>query len=153
PGNTPHRRAQLMLLDDGERTVDIDLPAQPLFVRPLGGEGRVALVPDASAAGELRLTFKNSRLQDDEFRFRPGRVRLALAHEGRGREPIWATVDEEAWTDKAATAAFVTTLQDFRDLFASDALSPGEQISVNNIAILFTDIKGSTALYERVGDA
>jgi len=47
----------------------------------------------------------------------------------------------------------VTTLQEFRDLFSSEALAPGQQLSVKNIALLFSDLKGSTSLYEGVGDA
>ena len=51
------------------------------------------------------------------------------------------------------TAAEVITLQLFRDLFASEALRPGEQISVGNLTILFTDLRDSTRLYRTVGDA
>jgi class 3 adenylate cyclase len=57
------------------------------------------------------------------------------------------------WTDQAATAAEVTTLQTFRDLFGSELLRPGEQISVGNLTILFTDLRDSTSLYRRIGDA
>ena len=39
-------------------------------------------------------------------------------------------LERMAWTDQATTAAEVTALQMFRDLFASEALRPGEQISV-----------------------
>jgi class 3 adenylate cyclase len=47
----------------------------------------------------------------------------------------------------------VTTLQAFRDLFADQVLRPGDEVAVNHVALLFTDLKGSTALYGRVGDA
>ena len=53
----------------------------------------------------------------------------------------------------AATAADVTALQDFRDLFASDALRPGEQLDVGNLTVVFTDLKGSTRMYREIGDA
>ena len=32
-------------------------------------------------------------------------------------------------------------------------LSPGEQLSIQSLTLLFTDLKQSTELYERVGDA
>jgi class 3 adenylate cyclase len=57
------------------------------------------------------------------------------------------------WTDQATTAAEVTALQMFRDLFSSEALRPGEQISVGTLTILFTDLRHSTQLYREVGDA
>ena len=53
----------------------------------------------------------------------------------------------------ALTADRITTLQAFRDLFASEALRPGDDVGVAKIALMFTDLKGSTAFYEQVGDA
>jgi class 3 adenylate cyclase len=41
----------------------------------------------------------------------------------------------------------------FRDLFASEALRPGEQISVGTLTVLFTDLRNSTQLYRQIGDA
>jgi class 3 adenylate cyclase len=58
-----------------------------------------------------------------------------------------------AWSDTAATAAEVTALQIFRDLFSSEALRPGEQISVGTLTVLFTDLRNSTQLYREIGDA
>jgi class 3 adenylate cyclase len=57
------------------------------------------------------------------------------------------------WSDQATTAAEVTSLQMFRDLFATEALRPGEQISVGTLTILFTDLRHSTQLYREIGDA
>src|SRR5262249_3439030 len=62
-------------------------------------------------------------------------------------------LERTAWNDEAATAAEVTALQMFRDLFASEALRPGEQISVGTLTVLFTDLKNSTRLYREIGDA
>ncbi len=58
-----------------------------------------------------------------------------------------------AWTDTAATAAEVTALQRFRDLFAEEALRPGDQIAVGSLTILFTDLVDSTRMYREIGDA
>jgi class 3 adenylate cyclase len=58
-----------------------------------------------------------------------------------------------AWGDNAATAAEVTALQLFRDLFSSEALRPGDQINVGQMTILFTDLRGSTRLYREIGDS
>jgi class 3 adenylate cyclase len=62
-------------------------------------------------------------------------------------------MERMAWTDQAATAAEVTALQIFRDLFSSEALRPGEQISVGTLTVLFTDLRNSTRLYLEIGDA
>jgi class 3 adenylate cyclase len=58
-----------------------------------------------------------------------------------------------AWSDQAATAADVTALQVFRDLFASEVIRPGEEISVGSVTLMFTDLRGSTKLYRDIGDA
>jgi class 3 adenylate cyclase len=42
--------------------------------------------------------------------------------------------------------------QTFRDLFSSEVIQGSEGIGVRDITILFTDLKGSTALYDRIGD-
>ena len=44
------------------------------------------------------------------------------------------------------------SLQTFRDLFSSEVIQGTEGIGIRDITILFTDLKGSTALYERIGD-
>ena len=53
------------------------------------------------------------------------------------------------WID----AALATTLQEFRDFFSKEMLSPQETFSIRNLAVIFTDIKGSTEMYERLGDS
>lgn len=42
--------------------------------------------------------------------------------------------------------------QVFRDLFATETLSAGIALQVEQVTLLFTDLKGSTALYDAIGD-
>jgi class 3 adenylate cyclase len=64
-----------------------------------------------------------------------------------------ALIEDRTWTREALTAPEVTSLQAFRDLFAEATLRPGDEAGVSHVALLFSDLRGSTALYERVGDA
>ncbi len=64
-----------------------------------------------------------------------------------------AILERMRWSDQAVTAAEVTTLQVFRDLFSSEALRPDARISVGALTIVFTDLKGSSRLYREIGDA
>ena len=41
----------------------------------------------------------------------------------------------------------------FSDLFANEALRPGERITVGSLTVLFTDLRDSTRLYRENGDA
>jgi class 3 adenylate cyclase len=62
-------------------------------------------------------------------------------------------IERADWYTDAVTAAQVTTLQHFRDLFSDAVLRPGEEIGVQGMTIMFSDLVGSTAMYNRWGDA
>jgi len=62
-------------------------------------------------------------------------------------------LERTAWSDQASTAADVTALQVFRDLFASEVVRPGEEISIGSLTLMFTDLRDSTRLYRKIGDA
>jgi len=63
------------------------------------------------------------------------------------------TLERTIWSDQAATAADVTALQVFRDLFATEVVRPGEEISIGSVTLMFTDLRDSTRMYRRIGDA
>jgi class 3 adenylate cyclase len=50
------------------------------------------------------------------------------------------------------TAKRMLTNQTFRDVFKADNLNFDQRLKITSLTFLFTDLKGSTALYERVGD-
>jgi class 3 adenylate cyclase len=57
------------------------------------------------------------------------------------------------WTMKPfLSAARLLSNQTFLDLFASETIVAAEGLEVRRLTLLFTDIQGSTAMYERVGD-
>jgi class 3 adenylate cyclase len=50
------------------------------------------------------------------------------------------------------TAKRVLSNQTFRDLYRAETLDVRQRLRIASMTFLFTDLKGSTALYERVGD-
>lgn len=62
-------------------------------------------------------------------------------------------LERTAWSDESSTAADVTALQVFRDLFASEVVRPGEEISIGSVTLMFTDLRDSTRMYRVIGDA
>lgn len=68
-------------------------------------------------------------------------------------EPLKVGIERTARDEARATATEVTAIQEFHDLFAAEALAPGVELSIGSLAILFSDLKDSTAMYERIGDA
>jgi class 3 adenylate cyclase len=81
---------------------------------------------------------------------RPGKVELVITNKtAHAREMRFTRISPPRWP----SAAVVSSLQEFRDLFSSEMLSLDETFSIESLGFLFTDIKGSTELYERLGDA
>lgn len=152
PSNAAHRLAQALLPPGAARSLALDLRGRPYYVRGLRGATRLRLTPDPAGSPRLRIAFRGGEPAGGELRFKPGTVELTLENPA-GEAPVWIGVDEEDFGDKGATAALVAALQEFRDLFASEALSPGETVGVRRLAVMFTDLKDSTALYRRAGDA
>ena len=50
------------------------------------------------------------------------------------------------------TAKRLLTNQTFRDIYRTDTLDVDQRLKITSLTFLFTDLKGSTDLYERVGD-
>jgi class 3 adenylate cyclase len=50
------------------------------------------------------------------------------------------------------TAKRLLTNQTFRDIYRTDTLDVDQRLKITSLTFLFTDLKGSTQLYERVGD-
>ena len=80
----------------------------------------------------------------------PGGGNLAIFnHYPAGRVFV---LEELVWRRDILTADRAITYQAFRDLFTGEILRPGDHIDIGNTVIMFTDLKGSTALYDRIGD-
>ena len=50
------------------------------------------------------------------------------------------------------TAKRLLSNQTFRDLYRTDTLDVDQRLKITSLTFLFTDLRGSTELYERVGD-
>lgn len=50
------------------------------------------------------------------------------------------------------TGKRLLSTQSFRDLFRTETLAPDDSLEIRALAMLFTDLKASTQMYERVGD-
>ncbi|HJS32498.1 MAG TPA: adenylate/guanylate cyclase domain-containing protein [Alphaproteobacteria bacterium] len=79
----------------------------------------------------------------------PGFIRLV----NRRDRPATAVVESREWVKDALTAHRAISLQAFRDLFPREILRPGDEVSIGHVTLMFTDLRGSTALYSRIGDA
>jgi len=89
---------------------------------------------------------------------RPGPLRLALDNrsDGRALPSLWIAShtlhDLLGKRRPFLTAKRLLTNQTFRDIYRTDTLDVDQRLKITSLTFLFTDLKGSTALYERVGD-
>ena len=146
PMSTPHVVAQVLLAPGERRKVEMELAPGSYRVRTLHPGPHVDFeVAAVSAMRGWRRSLSSSggtweALDSPEF------VNDTASE-------IAILVEDRTWTRDALTAPEVISLQAFRDLFAAATLRPGDEAGVSQVALLFSDLRGSTALYERVGDA
>ena len=149
PRRTPHVVAQV-LLEPRSRS-ELLAPAEPgryrLFLR-----GGLTCALEIAAGGEQALLVHAS-----EEELWPGaavlapNARVEIQYAGENQTHI--KLERLVYASRAATAHVVSTLPEFRREFSGDLLRPGTTLKVARVALLFTDLTDSTALYTRVGDA
>ena len=108
---------------------------------------------------QLSLTYTNAKSPTGGTRtMRPGPLRLALDNQADVRVLPSVFIAADALHHLIGkrkpflTAKRMLTNQTFRDVFKADNLNIDQRLKITSLTFLFTDLKGSTALYERVGD-
>jgi len=149
-------------LPPGERAIlSLQLPKGTLIVfdpvthkaqfLDVGGE-------ETSERQNLSMVFNKAEIPIDTVALRPGPLRLALDNrtDERVLPAIW--VANQALDDllkrrkPILTAKRLLTNQTFRDIHRTDTLAIGQRLKILSLTFLFSDLKDSTELYERVGD-
>ncbi|MCC6948586.1 MAG: adenylate/guanylate cyclase domain-containing protein [Bradyrhizobiaceae bacterium] len=106
----------------------------------------------------LSMVFNKVHTPTGTMELRPGPVRLSLenATDVRVLPAVWLAGDDLhellARRKPFLTAKRLLTNQTFRDLYRTETLDIDQRLKITSLTFLFTDLRGSTALYERVGD-
>lgn len=106
----------------------------------------------------LSLIFDKAHVPTGTVQMRPGPLRLMLENrtDRRVLPAAWVAGDKlhEILGRRRPflTAKRLLTNQTFRDVYGTDTLEIDQRLKITSLTFLFTDLKGSTALYERVGD-
>jgi class 3 adenylate cyclase len=106
----------------------------------------------------LSLVFNKLRAPTGTTEMRPGPLRLSLENrtDVRVLPGVWIagdTLHDLLGKRKPfLTAKRLLTNQTFRDIYRTDTLDIDQRLKIISLTFLFTDLKGSTELYERVGD-
>jgi class 3 adenylate cyclase len=107
---------------------------------------------------QLSMVFNKVHAPTGTTVMRPGPLRLTLDNQADVRvlPGVWIAGDalhEMLGKRKPIlTAKRMLSNQTFRDLYKADNLDIDQRLKITSLTFLFTDLKGSTALYERVGD-
>ena len=76
-----------------------------------------------------------------------------LAVRNESDRPLVFVVEDRNWAQDALTGERVIAMPAFRRLCPEQLLRPGDNAEIGWIAIMFTDLQGSTKLYDALGDA
>jgi len=107
---------------------------------------------------QLALVYNKAHPPTGSITLRPGPLRLSLDNQAGVRTLPTVFIAGEALHEMLGkrrpflTAKRMLSNQTFRDVFKADNLNIDQRLKITSLTFLFTDLKGSTALYERVGD-
>jgi class 3 adenylate cyclase len=106
----------------------------------------------------LSMVFNKVKQPVGTIEMRPGPLRVTFENrtDRRVLPALWIAADPLhqllGRRRPFLTAKRLLTNQTFRDIYRTDTLDVDQRLKITSLTFLFTDLKGSTALYERVGD-
>ena len=107
---------------------------------------------------QLSLMYNKIEAPTGTMTLRPGPLRLSLDNQAGVRvlPTVFVAADSLhhliGKRKPFLTAKRMLSNQTFRDVYKADNLNIDQRLKITSLSFLFTDLKGSTALYERVGD-
>jgi len=106
----------------------------------------------------VSVVFNDAHVHAGNRTLQPGPVRIAFENKSAKKTipGLWVSGDALHRTlgkrRPFLTATRLLSNQTCRDLYRTGTLDQDQRFKITNLTILFTDLKGSTALYDRVGD-
>ncbi|MBM3623507.1 MAG: adenylate/guanylate cyclase domain-containing protein [Alphaproteobacteria bacterium] len=149
-------------LPPGEKAlVSVQMPAQFLIVfEPVSHAAHFIDVKGepTTERRNLSIVYNDVAAPTGTTEMRPGPLRLSFDNRtGKRALPgIWIA-DHDLHHMMQQRRPFLTakrllTNQTFRDIYRTNTLDVDQRLKITSLTFLFTDLKGSTELYERVGD-
>jgi class 3 adenylate cyclase len=149
-------------LESGERAVlSVQLPDDFVIVFDPVTHGTQFIDVKGEPTRErqvLSMVFNKVKAPVGTVEMQPGPLRLSLENrtDRRVLPSMWVASDALhrllGNRKPFLTAKRLLTNQTFRDIYQTDTLDHDQRLRITSLTFLFTDLKGSTALYERVGD-
>ncbi|ACP25626.1 putative guanylate/adenylate cyclase [Sinorhizobium fredii NGR234] len=106
----------------------------------------------------LALVFDRAHRHAETLSMQPGPLRIQVENHAEVRTLPSVCIANEALHGMLGrrrpflTAKRLLSNQTFRDIYRTDMLDVDQRLKITSLTFLFTDLRGSTELYERVGD-
>jgi class 3 adenylate cyclase len=145
-GTTPHVRFQAEVVPHARKSFAVTLAPGPYRFRTIeaGGEADAYIDDDIIPEVEANSTAIVLRT--------PGHKGEFVVSNDTDR-PLFFVVEDRDWAKDALTGELVIAMPAFRRLCPEQLLRPGDEVEIGRVAIVFTDLQGSTKLYDQLGDA
>jgi len=150
PEVTPHIVTQQILAPGMNLKISVPVEEGRYRIRTKFKNGSQSIYAKTDGANLVRININDQPWPNEE---RVCSLNPTIHLENQTSMEQLFVMERFGWSDQAVTAAEVTLMQTFRDLFSQEALRPGNQISVGSLALVFTDLRGSTKFYRDIGDA
>jgi class 3 adenylate cyclase len=149
PAMTPHVLAQRVLEPGATSTLVVPIEATRLRLFARGGAmARVELSDSAAATVDAHV--HEATMTPAVLEVAPGGTIVVHLD---GGEPRHVKLERLDWASHAATAHDVSLIPRFRQRFSGEVLKPGLALAVSRVALVFSDLGASTAMYTQHGDA
>jgi class 3 adenylate cyclase len=146
PQHVPHINLAQSVAAGGSISLSTVLDEGPYILRSRLGDVRLR----ATSQGADQIEIHSQNLPREEILVS---LMPTLRLHNSDSAPLDFMLENGEWGNQAATAADVTSLQLFRDLFSNEALRAGEELSIGSVTLMFTDLRDSTRMYRQIGDA
>jgi class 3 adenylate cyclase len=152
PMSTPHRVARRTVAPDSVAALHGELGLGRYRVASRQSAGNVAVDAAPQSASSLTtrvVSVYADRMGPDTLGLPPGPTTLSIV----SHLDVPATIDLEVadWPDTIATAALVSTLGIFRDLFSTQVLAAGQQVAIGRLTFFAAGVADATTLYAALG--
>ena len=146
-GSTPHVRFQAEVTAHATKAFAVTLPSGPYRFRTIEAGAEVdAQIGDDGAIPEIVAWNGDLLLRS------PSHKGEFVIHNDTD-QPLFFVIEDRAWAKDALTGERVISMPAFRRLCPEQLLRPGDEVEISRVAIIFTDLQGSTKLYDKLGDA
>jgi len=152
----------LMELAPGERgAMSLTLPRGTVIALDPVTHATVFLDVSGEETQERRsfsVVFSDAHAHSSSMKLQPGPARITFENKASQRTlpALWVHGPEldALWSRRRpfVTATRLLSNQTFHDLYRSGTFDPEQRFKITSLTILFTDLRSSTALYDRVGD-